>query len=90
MLALNLQQQQLKQSNLMVQIGQSSGQKRDPMSLIKSAAPLLSDEKRQAPSRPLSGVEAAAAKDESCKWQRVSLEYTHRVCRHMMSFYIHD
>ena len=43
------------------------------MALIKGTAPLLSEETQQAPARPLSSLEAAAAQDDTCVWQRVSL-----------------
>ena len=48
--------------------------KRDPMALIKDAAPLLSEETRRAPAQPLSQLEAATAQDETCVWQRVSFQ----------------
>lgn len=68
----------LRCANACVQLGESAiSGKRDPLALIKSTTPLLSDEKKTAPSRPLGRYEAEAAKDDSCKWQRVraSLSY---------------
>ena len=41
------------------------------MEMIKRGTPLLSVERRQAPARPLSSLESAAARDETCVWQRV-------------------
>ena len=44
---------------------------RDPLSLIKSAAPVLSQDKKQAPARALGALEDAAGRDDTCVWQRV-------------------
>lgn len=53
------------------QLGQSiaAGQ-RDPLSLIKSGPPLLSQDKKQAPARALGPLEAAAKQDDACIWNR--------------------
>lgn len=45
--------------------------KRNPLEMIKGTAPLLSEEKKQAPARPLSALETQAGRDETCVWQRV-------------------
>ncbi|KAK9809702.1 hypothetical protein WJX73_007079 [Symbiochloris irregularis] len=53
------------------QLGQSTDvSARDPLSFIKSSAPLLSADKKQAPARPLGPLEDAAGRDDTCVWQR--------------------
>ena len=44
----------------------------DPMQLVKSPMPLLSADRKRAPERALGKLEAAAARDETCVWQRVT------------------
>ena len=44
----------------------------DPLQFVKSPMPLLSADKRKAPERALGRLEGAAARDETCVWQRVS------------------
>ena len=54
------------------QLGESIGRRGvNPLDFIKSPVPLLSSEKRGAPKRALGTLEAAAAQDETCVWQRV-------------------
>lgn len=54
------------------QLGESIGRRGvNPLDFIKSPVPLLSSEKRGAPKRALGALEAAAAQDETCVWQRV-------------------
>ena len=54
------------------QLGESIGRRSvNPLDFIKNPVPLLSSEKRGAPKRALGALEAAAAKDETCVWQRV-------------------
>ena len=45
----------------------------DPLQFVKSPMPLLSADKKRAPERALGKLEDAAARDETCVWQRVSL-----------------
>ena len=60
-----------------MQLGQSVvTSRRNPLDMIKGTAPLLSQEKRQAPARPLGPLETAAGRDETCVWQRVRLDRT--------------
>lgn len=55
-----------------VQLGESIGQRTvNPLDFIKKPVPLLSSEKHNAPKRALGALEAAAAKDQTCVWQRV-------------------
>ena len=44
----------------------------DPLQLVKSPMPLLSADQKKAPERALGQLEDAAARDETCVWQRVS------------------
>lgn len=44
----------------------------DPLQFVKSPMPLLSADKKKAPERALGKLEDAAARDETCVWQRVS------------------
>lgn len=44
----------------------------DPLQLVNSPMPLLSADKKKAPERALGQLEDAAARDETCVWQRVS------------------
>jgi len=43
----------------------------DPLQFVKSPMPLLSADKKKAPERALGKLEDAAARDETCVWQRV-------------------
>ena len=54
------------------EIGASSGlPKRNPMSLLKTAAPLLSMEAYEAAILPLDDLRDAAGRAENCVWNRV-------------------
>ncbi len=54
------------------ELGASIGRRGvNPLDFIKRPVPLLSSEKRDAPKRALGALEAAAAQDETCVWQRV-------------------
>jgi len=54
------------------ELGASIGRRGvNPLDFIKRPVPLLSSEKRDAPKRALGALEAAAAQDETCIWQRV-------------------
>ena len=60
-------------AKLLCQVGESTVKReRNPLDMIKGAAPLLSQEKKQAPARALSALETEAGRDETCVWQRVS------------------
>jgi len=55
-----------------LELGASIGRRGvNPLDFIKRPVPLLSSEKRDAPKRALGALEAAAAQDETCVWQRV-------------------
>jgi len=43
----------------------------DPLQFVKSPMPLLSADRKKAPERALGKLEDAAARDETCVWQRV-------------------
>lgn len=43
----------------------------DPLQFVKSPMPLLSEDKNKAPERALGKLEDAAAREETCVWQRV-------------------
>ena len=43
----------------------------DPLQFVKSPMPLLSADKKKVPERALGKLEDAAARDETCVWQRV-------------------
>ena len=48
----------------------------DPLQFVKSPMPLLSEDRKRAPERALGKLEEAAARDETCIWQRVSIPVT--------------
>ncbi len=55
-----------------VELGESMGIRTiNPLDFVKRSAPLLSQEKNKAPERALGSLEDAAARDETCVWQRV-------------------
>ena len=55
-----------------VKLGESAGIRTiNPLDFVKRSAPLLSQEKTKAPERALGRLEDAAARDETCVWQRV-------------------
>ncbi|KAK9852315.1 hypothetical protein WJX84_008608 [Apatococcus fuscideae] len=55
-----------------VQVGESiQAKKRDPLQMIKRAAPLLSAAKSESTPRPLGPLMAAAGADETCVWNRM-------------------
>ena len=55
------------------ELGESIGVKViNPLDFVKTAPPLLSQAKKKAPERALGSLEDAAARDETCVWQRVS------------------
>ena len=54
------------------ELGESIGTRElNPLDLVKRTPPLLSEDKRRAPQRALGALEEAAARDETCVWQRV-------------------
>ena len=55
------------------ELGESMGVRViNPLDFVKKAPPLLSQAKKKAPERALGRLEDAAARDETCVWQRVS------------------
>jgi hypothetical protein len=55
-----------------VELGESAGIRMiNPLDFVKRSAPLLSQEKKIAPERALASLEEAAARNETCVWQRV-------------------
>lgn len=62
------------------ELGESVGIKMiDPLEFVKTAPPLLSQAKKKAPERALGSLEDAAARDETCVWQRVHVLPAHHM-----------
>ncbi len=70
------------------QVGESiQAHKRDPMSMIKHAAPVLSAGKRESTPRPLGPLTAAASADETCVWNRVRSIHDQSFCNFVSVHY---